>query len=94
MLQTCPSRLSGELRGRAGPPGASEERNDQGPNRPPPGRRHVESLKASGPGYNTRVEAALRKAGFGATKKKPATKKAATKRARAREKASLTTREA
>ena len=42
----------------------------------------VESLKASGPGYNTRVEEALRKAGFGATKKKPATKKAATKRAR------------
>jgi uncharacterized protein (DUF4415 family) len=38
----------------------------------------VESLKASGPGYNTRVEEALRKAGFGATKKKPATKKAAT----------------
>ena len=54
----------------------------------------VESLKASGPGYNTRVEEALHKAGFGATKKKPATKKAATKRARAREKSSLTTREA
>ena len=28
----------------------------------------VESLKASGPGYNSRVEAALRKAGFGAKK--------------------------
>ena len=42
----------------------------------------VESLKASGPGYNTRVEAALHKAGFGAAKTKPATKKAATKRAR------------
>jgi hypothetical protein len=28
----------------------------------------VESVKASGPGYNTRVEQALRKAGFGATR--------------------------
>jgi uncharacterized protein (DUF4415 family) len=27
----------------------------------------VESVRASGPGYNTRVEQALRKAGFGAT---------------------------
>ena len=38
----------------------------------------VESLKASGPGYNSRVEAALRKAGFGATlaAKKPAREKA------------------
>jgi uncharacterized protein (DUF4415 family) len=32
----------------------------------------VESLKASGPGYNQRVEQALRKAGFGAAKQKPA----------------------
>jgi uncharacterized protein (DUF4415 family) len=37
----------------------------------------VESLKASGPGYNSRVEEALRKAGFGAAKTKPARKKAA-----------------
>jgi uncharacterized protein (DUF4415 family) len=37
----------------------------------------VESLKASGPGYNSRVEAALRKAGFGAAKTKPAREKAA-----------------
>jgi uncharacterized protein (DUF4415 family) len=37
----------------------------------------VESLKASGPGYNSRVEQALRKAGFGAAKTKPARKKAA-----------------
>jgi uncharacterized protein (DUF4415 family) len=34
----------------------------------------VESLKASGPGYNARVEQALRKAGFGASKTKPAKK--------------------
>jgi uncharacterized protein (DUF4415 family) len=34
----------------------------------------VESLKASGPGYNARVEEALRKAGFGAAKTKPARK--------------------
>jgi uncharacterized protein (DUF4415 family) len=40
----------------------------------------VESVKASGPGYNARVEQALRKAGFGATKPKPARKKAAAKR--------------
>jgi uncharacterized protein (DUF4415 family) len=32
----------------------------------------VESLKASGPGYNARVEQALRAAGFGATMKKRA----------------------
>jgi uncharacterized protein (DUF4415 family) len=32
----------------------------------------VESLKASGPGYNQRVEQALRNAGFGAAKQKPA----------------------
>jgi uncharacterized protein (DUF4415 family) len=31
----------------------------------------VESLKASGPGYNARVEQALRKAGFGVAKTKP-----------------------
>ena len=37
----------------------------------------VESLKASGPGYNTRVEQALRKAGFGT---KPARKAAAAER--------------
>jgi uncharacterized protein (DUF4415 family) len=30
----------------------------------------VESVKASGPGYNSRVEEALRKAGFGAPKKR------------------------
>ena len=35
----------------------------------------VESVKASGPGYNSRVEEALRKAGFGAAKTKPARKK-------------------
>jgi uncharacterized protein (DUF4415 family) len=29
----------------------------------------VESVKASGPGYNRRIEQALRKAGFGASKK-------------------------
>jgi uncharacterized protein (DUF4415 family) len=40
----------------------------------------VESLRASGPGYNLRVETALRKAGFGATKKRAVRKKAATKR--------------
>ena len=40
----------------------------------------VESLKASGPGYNARVEQALRKAGFGASTKAPA-RKAAAKRA-------------
>jgi uncharacterized protein (DUF4415 family) len=32
----------------------------------------VESVKASGPGYNSRVEQALRKAGFGAAKQKQA----------------------
>ena len=37
----------------------------------------VESLKASGPGYNARVEQALRKAGFGAAKTKLAKKAAA-----------------
>src|ERR1700722_3708538 len=36
----------------------------------------VESVKASGPGYNSRVEEALRKAGFGAAKTKSARKKA------------------
>ena len=36
----------------------------------------VASVKASGPGNNTRVEEALRKAGFGAAKTKPARKKA------------------
>ena len=36
----------------------------------------VESVRASGPGYNSRVEEALRKAGFGAAKTKPARKKA------------------
>ncbi len=44
----------------------------------------VESVKASGPGYNARVEQALREAGFGATKlavQKPAARKAAAKRA-------------
>jgi uncharacterized protein (DUF4415 family) len=48
----------------------------------------VESLKASGPGYNARVEQALRKAGFGAAKTKPqkplakaAARKSAAKRA-------------
>ena len=40
----------------------------------------VESLKASGPGYNARVEQALRQAGFGAAKRAIA-KKAAAKRA-------------
>ncbi len=35
----------------------------------------VESVKASGRGYTTRVEEALRKAGFGAAKTKPATKR-------------------
>jgi uncharacterized protein (DUF4415 family) len=40
----------------------------------------VESVRASGPGYNQRVEQALRKAGFGATKKAPARKTAAAKR--------------
>jgi uncharacterized protein (DUF4415 family) len=34
----------------------------------------VESVKASGAGYNRRVEEALRKAGFGAAKTKPARK--------------------
>ena len=37
----------------------------------------VESVKASGPGYNARVEQALRKAGFGAAAKRRAAKKAA-----------------
>jgi uncharacterized protein (DUF4415 family) len=41
----------------------------------------VESVKSSGPGYNARVEQALRKAGFGATAKKRTTKKIAAKRA-------------
>ncbi|SRR5260370_42015093 len=40
----------------------------------------VESLRASGPGYNLRAEAALRKAGFGATKKRSVRRKAAAKR--------------
>jgi uncharacterized protein (DUF4415 family) len=35
----------------------------------------VASVKASGPGYNARVEQALRAAGFGASKAKPARKK-------------------
>lgn len=43
----------------------------------------VESVKASGPGYNARVEQALRKAGFGAATKAPA-RKAAAKRAAAK----------
>jgi len=38
----------------------------------------VESVKASGPGYNTRVEQALRKAGFGAAKKLAADARAGT----------------
>jgi uncharacterized protein (DUF4415 family) len=38
----------------------------------------IESLKASGPGYNARVEQALREAGFGA--KAPAAKKRPAKR--------------
>ena len=37
----------------------------------------VESLKASGPGYNVRVEEALRAAGFGARAKKPSAKRRA-----------------
>ena len=37
----------------------------------------VESVKASGPGYNSRVEQVLRKAGFGAAKTKPERKTAA-----------------
>ena len=40
----------------------------------------VADLKASGPGYNRRVEQALRQAGFGAAKKAKA-KKATAKRA-------------
>ena len=75
------SRLSGEIRGGAGPPGASEKETTKVPIGLRLAADIVESLKASGPGYNTRVEEALRKAGFGAAKKKPATKKAATKRA-------------
>jgi uncharacterized protein (DUF4415 family) len=39
----------------------------------------VASVKASGRGYNARVEQALRKAGFGAAAKKRAAKKAAAK---------------
>ena len=52
----------------------------------------VESLKASGPGYNTRVEEALRKAGFGPRRKSQRRRRPQPRRAR--EKASLTTREA
>ena len=37
----------------------------------------VESVRASGPGYNQRVEQALRKAGFGAVKTKPEKEKVA-----------------
>ena len=37
----------------------------------------VESVKASGPGYNSRVEEALRNAGFGAPKKHKVKKAAA-----------------
>ena len=40
----------------------------------------VESVKASGPGYNARVEQALRKAGFGAAKKEAAIKRHLAKR--------------
>jgi uncharacterized protein (DUF4415 family) len=43
----------------------------------------VESLKASGPGYNARVEQALRKAGFGAAKN-GAIKRHLTKRRKAK----------
>ena len=41
----------------------------------------VESVRASGPGYNQRVEQALRKAGFGDAKKAPAKKAGAAKTA-------------
>ena len=37
----------------------------------------VESVRASGPGYNVRVEQALRAAGFGAKAKKPSAKRRA-----------------
>jgi uncharacterized protein (DUF4415 family) len=40
----------------------------------------VESVRASGPGYNARVEQALRKAGFGAAKKEAAIKRHLAKR--------------
>jgi uncharacterized protein (DUF4415 family) len=44
----------------------------------------VESVKASGPGYNARVEQALRDAGFGGKEKREASsKKAAAKKAQA-----------
>ena len=43
----------------------------------------VESVKASGPGYNARVEEALREAGFGAKALKQAKVAAAAKRRRA-----------
>jgi len=43
----------------------------------------VESLKASGPGYNARVEQALREAGFGAKALKQAKMAAAAKKRRA-----------
>ena len=43
----------------------------------------VESVKASGPGYNARVEQALREAGFGAKALKQAKMAAAAKKRRA-----------
>ena len=86
MLQTCPlstiGRTSRRCRSAGGVRRKKRPRSQSASAWPPT----FESLKASGPGYNTRVEEALRKAGFGATKKKPATKKAATKRARAAKK--------
>jgi uncharacterized protein (DUF4415 family) len=45
----------------------------------------VESVRASGPGYNARVEEALRKAGFGAAAEKPVAKKTLAKAALTRE---------
>jgi len=53
----------------------------------------VESVRASGPGYNARVEQALRKAGFGAKEQRQASlKKAAAAKKRRAEKLAAATR--
>jgi uncharacterized protein (DUF4415 family) len=49
----------------------------------------VASIKASGPGFNRRVEQALREAGFGAAKTKPAKKTSAKRPTRQRNRGEL-----